>query len=647
MALPLLNGDATTSDMGESFKKLGRFDLVELIGRGGMGEVWLGIDPVTMERRALKAIQKDVADNPSIIAGFRREAEVGKQLSLHASIVSVHGLHEELVGDPACPERLLYLELDFVDGVNLRQLAERYYRTHRRRLPIPVVVHIVRAMLRALEAAHNHSIGTNPLPVVHGDVNPGNVLVSSRGELRMTDFGISRFVLEPLFISRPVGTLPYMAPEQYLGRICPQNDLYAVGAVLHELLTGSPPTPIAGTPMTIERRLLQDPVPPLGRSDVPELLDRLRKALLEKDVSLRIQTTTQALKILWDVDKTDRQDEIKLIYRRLFGPSRSRMTRYLEARGESSDSFVMQLLSRHERPVTTDVPAHAPSETEAPPRPEPAATDDDDDDDGGMPWLAEDDEDAEDAIKTQIHHRSGPKISPTVRLDFPVGDLRRLFVASTSTVPEPSFAGSDGKPAEGLSPSPTEDSDAHAVTTTPYKAQGPAKKEPTPDPQYPPRPAHLADGVPFQFRRPKRGASPVEPHLDGEPLASPLRPSADVDPPVQGVDLAQDALEPEPMEGGDPVGANPATGPQSTSQRYPDTQPDPLPRVRVPQPRRPPKGSSDQRLRSVFAAVAALLLVACGVGVVALAFREPDSAIASPPDPKPAAMATPDATTDG
>ena len=646
MALPLLNVDATTSDMGEPFKTLGRFRLVELIGRGGMGEVWLGLDPDGMERRAIKVLLPEVANNPSIVASFRREAEIGKQLALNPSIVAVHGIHEAFIGDPACPERVLFLVLDFVDGVNLRQLAERYYRAHKKRLPIPVVVHLLRAMLRALDAAHTHAIGANPLPVVHGDVNPGNVLIASRGEVRMTDFGISRFAPEPVFISRPVGTLPYMAPEQYLGRICPQNDLYSVGAVLHELLTGRPPTPHTGTAVTIERRLLQDPIPPLGRDDVPEALERLRRGLLEKDASLRIQTAAQALKMLSMVDQSDRQDEIKVIYRRLFGPPRSRMTRYLQARGDGEGSFVMQLLSRHARPVTTDAPVREPQEEQRSPEPAPAVTADDD---GGMPWLAEDDD--EESLTTQVHHRSGPRLSPTIRLDLPVGGQHPVFAASTPTVPEPppvstaeprptppepKEAGSGETRAAGPLPSPAEhDSDAHAVTTTPYKATTAAKK-PTPDPRrYPPRPPHLADGVPFQLRRPKRGAAKA--HA-----------GADVDPAAIEVGTASDASEPEPAVGRRAVRADSETGPQKTRPERPaDTQPDALPKVRVTQPRRPPKGSTAHRLRSAFVTAAAVLLVACGIGVVLLALGEPDAAIASPDDHRPAAMATTEATTDG
>jgi serine/threonine protein kinase len=637
LALPLLNRDVATSDMEEPFKTLGRFRLVELIGRGGMGEVFLGVDPNGMERRAIKVLLPDVANNPSIVASFRREAEIGKQLSLNPSIVAVHGLHEALVGDLVCPERVLFLVLDFVDGVNLRRLAERYHRAHGRRLPTPIVVHIVRAMLRALDAAHTHSVGDNPLPVVHGDVNPGNVLISSRGEVRMTDFGISRFAPEPVFISRPVGTLPYMAPEQYLGRICPQNDLYAVGVVLHELLTGAPPMPCKGSRAAIERQLLEDPVPLLGRADVPEALDRLRRGLLEKDASLRIQTAAEALASLVAVDQSDRQDEIKVIYRRMFGPPRSRMTRYLQAKGDSSGSFVMELLSRHGRAATAEVPRPDSGGDVARPRsgPEPASSSDDDD--GGMPWLTGDDD--EESSTTQVHHRSAQRLSSTVRLDLPVGTRPPFSVVSTPTVPEEPPVDTAPTVSSATEEPTGEGSDVHAVTTMPRNAAAEGKEPPLDPRRYPPRPPHLADGVPFQLRRPTREATKAYPPSDAEPVAAKAGPPSA-------------ASEPEPAKRREETKAGKSTdsgtGPHQTQpQRSPATQPDALPPVRVAKPSRPPKGSSVRWVRSAFVTVAAVLLVACGIGLVALALGEPEAAIASPNNPHPATMAATGSTTGG
>lgn len=647
MALRLLDGPAATTDMAGPFKTLGDFDLVELVGRGGMGEVHLAIRRGAIPRiRAVKILHPDLVRQTDRVVAFRREAEIGMQLGRHDSIVAVHDIHQTLVGDPACPERVLYLELDFVDGVSLRRFADRFHRAHAKRLPLRIVVHVIRAMLRALEAAHGHAIGSDALPVVHGDVNPGNVLISSRGEVRVTDFGISRFVPEPAFISRPVGTLPYMAPEQYLGRICPQNDLYAVGAVLHELLAGSPPLPEGGSPRTRERRLFEEPVLPVNRDDVPPALERLRRGLLEKNVELRIQTAFKALDLLNEVDRSDCADELKAIYRRMFGPPRSRMTGWLQAQGNTSGSFVMELLRRYERPTTTDETGHdGPSIAGSTPQLEPAAAEATRDD-GGMPWLAEEDDEQDDealtaeVLTTEMRRRTAPRLSPTVRLDLPVGAPVPFGGGSTPTVPEapptastspadPATlerpeASSDGLRAAGPLLEPMEDEDGlDAVTTAPRRAAN-ARAKPTPNPRrYPPRPPHLEDGAPFQRRRPSRCAIetdlPVEPRAPGSTARN--------------------------VESASSGAATAGTGPHQTRpRRASETRPDAVPVARPTKLPRPPEGSTARWMRSAFVTMTAVLLVACGIGLVALALTEPESALASPHDPHPAAMTTTEAT---
>mgnify|MGYP000485208112 CR=1 FL=1 len=336
-----------------------------------------------------------------------------------------------------------------------------------------------------------------------------------------------------------------------------------------------------------------------------------------------------ALAALAEVDRTDRQDELKVIYRRMFGPPRSRLTRYLQARGDSSGSFVMELLSRHARPVTAEGPVQGAGESVAPPTPppEPATPLADD---GGMPWLAE--EDDEESVTTQVHHRSGPRISPTVRLELPVGTPVPLGVASTPTVPEsPSVAeDSDEMRAAGPLLEPADDDADERVVTTTLRRGAAAAEKPTPDPhRYPPRPSHLADGVPFQRRRPSREAN--------EPGTSPA-----AVPPKAG--SSSMALEHEPVEP-DVAREGSGAGPHQTRpQRTNDTQPDAPPRTRMTKLPRPSEGSTARWVRSAFVTVAAVLLVACSIGLLVLLLAEPEPAVASPHDPYPANMAATGAT---
>jgi len=611
---------------------LGNYDLVELMGRGGMGEVWHAVERDTMRPRAIKVLSPDIARRTSGVANLRREGEIGMQLAKHDWIVTVHGVHETLLGDPACPERVVYLVMDLVDGVNLRQFAERYYRTMSERLPIRVVVHIIRAVLRALDAAHTKAIGGTALTVVHGDINPGNVLISSHGEIRVTDFGISRFAPETSFVSRPIGTLPYMAPEQYRGVVRPQNDLYAVGAVIHELLAGSPPLAEGGGPITLERKLLQEPVPPLGREDVPAAFERLRRGLLEKNADLRIPTADKALEILAEVDERDCLREIRIAYRRMFGPPRSRMTRYLTTQGVGTDSFVMELIFRHEQAlgaqtsqiVSVDAATRAGPPSDAP-KAELAAKDGADDD---VPWLADD----EDAIKTQEHHRSGPRPNPTTHLELPGGnavpleDTPPTTATSAASLPaalEP--VADDSARVEALPLlDPVDGEDIEAANTTPHRAAARTVSRPEPHPRrFPPRPPHLEDGVPFQRHRPKRSPDNLSAPAEGrEPEASASAGVVEVGT-VTGADMRPHQTRPE---------------------RSPETRPDLLPTA-PPIPRRRPLTSPTTRwIRSTFMVVTVLLLVACGIGIVGLVLTEAEHAIASPHNNRQAAAT---ATTDG
>lgn len=626
MALRLLNGDAATSRMVEAFDTIGDYSLVEFIGRGGMGEVWLGFKLGTTRPRAIKILLPELSKKIASVESFRREAEIGMQLARHDSIVGVDSIHEAFIGDPECPERVLYLVLDFVDGINLRRLSDRYYRAKRQRLPIPLVVHIVRAMLRALQKAHTHAIDQDALPVVHGDINPGNVLISSHGEVRITDFGISRFVPEPTFISRPVGTLPYMAPEQYSGRICPQNDLYSVGAVLHELLTGEPPLPDKGSPRTMERKLLKDPIPPLGRDDVPPALDRLRRGLLEKNWELRIQTALVALEILATVDRTDCQDELKGIYTRLFGPPRSRLTRFLQAHGDSSGSFVVGLLRHRRRPITAeDVADNGPGD---PPEP---------DHDEAMPWLVEED----DALTTEVHQRPATRLSPTLRLDVPVGTVPPVGAPSTPTVPESSPAANES-PAEVPDAAPQRDAesdDAHVagrllepgddeddldlMTTAPRNAAGrsapPAQGSQGDAVRYPPRPDHLDDGVPFQLHRPHRGAKKLH--------------------------VPADASESDSTSTSEDTTARGQTGPQNTrtpsTGRPPSSQSHSDALIEDPATKNPPQSTAPaRRLGAVCLTAAALLAAVFGFGWIASSFADPGPTAPTSKAPHHARVAT-------
>ncbi len=234
----------------------GRYRLDAEIGRGGMSTVYRAFDTVLERPVAIKLMHREIAADSDQLERFRREARAVAQLS-HPHIVTVidageepsaHGgtgqSHEPEVGTP-------YIVLEYVDGETLKQLI-------RRGGPLQITEALAYAVeiARALGAAHERLI-------VHRDVKPQNVLISSEGSAKITDFGIARTLNEEglTMDGRVLGTTDYVSPEQALGQaVTGQSDLYSLGVVLYEMLTGA--VPFSGeTPVAVAMRHVREQVP--------------------------------------------------------------------------------------------------------------------------------------------------------------------------------------------------------------------------------------------------------------------------------------------------------------------------------------------------------------------------------------------------
>jgi serine/threonine protein kinase len=201
----------------------GRYRLEARIGAGGMSTVYRALD-VTLERQvAVKLMNREVASDSDQLERFRREARAVAQLS-HPHIVGVIDAGED-DGRP-------YIVLEYVEGETLKDRIRR-----KGRLPIPEAVAYSIEIARALGAAHSRHI-------VHRDVKPQNVLIDEEGSAKVTDFGIARTLEEDGLTAdgRVLGTTDYVSPEQALGQhVNGQSDLYSLGVVLYEMLTGEVP----------------------------------------------------------------------------------------------------------------------------------------------------------------------------------------------------------------------------------------------------------------------------------------------------------------------------------------------------------------------------------------------------------------------
>ncbi|MFD0851214.1 FtsK/SpoIIIE domain-containing protein [Actinomadura adrarensis] len=247
----------------------GRYLLEECIGRGGMGEVWRALDrrlDRSVAVKILPASQRDVAGR---VDRFRREARIAAGLQ-HPGITVVHDVGEH--------EGLLYFVMEHLKGEDLSKIIRRAPSG----LPIDRVLRLGIQLADALDTAHRHG-------VVHRDIKPSNIMVTTFDRVKVCDFGVARIVetLSGETGTVGVGTPLYTAPEQFEGRASACADLYSLGCVLYEVVTGL--TPFQGPPPTLMYKHKYEAPRPIDslRDDVPAELGALMMELLEKDMEKR------------------------------------------------------------------------------------------------------------------------------------------------------------------------------------------------------------------------------------------------------------------------------------------------------------------------------------------------------------------------
>src|SRR5213075_833492 len=242
---------------------------------GGMADVYLAEDQELGRRVALKLLDDRHASDEQFVERFRREAQSAAGLN-HPNIVSIF--------DRGRAEGTYYIAMEYLDGRTLKELLVRNGPT-----PIPIAIDYARQILGALAFAHRNGI-------VHRDIKPHNIVVGPDGRLKVTDFGIARSGPSQMTEAGSIiGTSQYLSPEQARGAPVDQrSDLYSVGVVLYELLTGT--VPFSGsTPLEIAMKHLSEiPRPPSRRRpDVPPDLDRVVLRALAKNPDERYQNAPE------------------------------------------------------------------------------------------------------------------------------------------------------------------------------------------------------------------------------------------------------------------------------------------------------------------------------------------------------------------
>jgi len=296
--------------------RIGPYELIDKVGEGGMAEVWLarreGIGGST-KSCALKLPLEKYTTDERFRKMFLSEARLALKLS-HGNIVSVFDAGEA--------DGRLYMALEWIDGVDLRDFAQRIHDLPMR-FSMSVVCHIIGELLHALRYAHTFAIGGKSLGIVHRDISPQNVLLSSSGEVKLSDFGIARVIGEETSQMHVKGKMRYMAPEQFQGAPEQASDLYAVGTILHELIEGVRFRDGLESREDWMRALLTGDKPELRRTNVPEALVALHSGLLEPEPRDRIGTADAALMQLSQCgDWRNSTMELRKMYARYFNQNR-------------------------------------------------------------------------------------------------------------------------------------------------------------------------------------------------------------------------------------------------------------------------------------------------------------------------------------
>jgi eukaryotic-like serine/threonine-protein kinase len=255
---------------------IGKYRIIERIGRGGMGSVYKAHDPVLDRLVALKVVSAETDHTDELRARFFREAQACAKLS-HPNIVTIHDLGEA--------DGNLFIVMELLEGEELRHLiARKALASIEDKFPLMIQI------CDGLEFAHEKGI-------VHRDVKPANIFVLRNGRVKILDFGIAHIAAAQTGLTRAgliVGTLQYMAPERARGQGSHHSDIFSVGAVFYELLTNKAPF-TGNDPIEILDNLRSQDPPPLAEVDptLPTELGTILERALQKDPTRRFATLGQ------------------------------------------------------------------------------------------------------------------------------------------------------------------------------------------------------------------------------------------------------------------------------------------------------------------------------------------------------------------
>ena len=257
----------------------GRYEIKELIGSGGMADIYKAYDSIEEKIVAVKILKEEFANDDDFLRRFRNESKAITLLS-HPNIVKIF--------DVGFTEKLQFIVMEFIDGITLTEYIEREGV-----IKWKDAVHFTLQILRALQHAHDKGI-------VHRDVKPQNVMLLQDGTIKVMDFGIARFARENgrTLSDKTIGSVHYISPEQARGEhIDERSDVYSVGVMLYEMLTGRKPydgdTPVAVALMHMQSDFT---VPSEINPDIPKGLEEIVIRAMQREMDRRYQSASEMIK---------------------------------------------------------------------------------------------------------------------------------------------------------------------------------------------------------------------------------------------------------------------------------------------------------------------------------------------------------------